>query len=114
MINITSIKDEKIQFDYDTFGFGHKLTATTDDNTTVSVFFDGLDVSHLEISGEEYTVSSGIDGIYVRCGRFISVHDLVTEAKSQIEGIVDEIQTDLLNEERMERELSSPYLTGRF
>lgn len=113
-----------IHFDYEDMPYDRaELRLQTDDSFRVYVGFDvgtadcvGIGNGDAEFCMNKNRKSSQeiIKGIHVRVNsELVSLAKIFSEAESQFSGVASEVEEEAEYEIAMERELSSPYLSGR-
>lgn len=105
-----------ISFTYDEGDFGNGFMKTkTDQNLDLAVYFKGDSAKYIDADGYEFERSSeALHGLFVCIGgKFYTLEQVCLEASVQYEDCKAEYEQEGREAADMERELSSPYLTGR-
>jgi len=109
----------KIQFTYDEGTF-ETMACKTADGVTVTVGFDAGSPIYVDFDGHEIDINDDVlNGLYVAFKRgsmefdFMGALDVVRQAEKELEEYREEDMQERDDDKRMERELSSPSMTGR-
>jgi hypothetical protein len=109
----------KLTFTYETDTF-ETMSTTSSNGSLVSVMFENASPAYVDIDGHEFDASDDVLNIlsvsFTKSSlenEYVAVLDIVRQAAKQIDGIRDEYLAEQREELAMERELSSPYMTGR-
>lgn len=92
-----------------------QLEVKTDTGAEIEIKFNSGECSHLYIDEYEYDAADDIlKNIFIKFeGQFYTILGVMQRAIDEYDDICDETRQEEEDEYAMERELSSPYMTGR-
>lgn len=97
------------------YGYYLKLEAEYGNEVSVEFSYNDPSPEAVYINDREFEpLDDRLFGMFVLSGgEYVRISDIVNEAESAYQPIYEEIQQEIASEKAMERELSSPYMTGR-